>query len=61
MRMSLKNKTNYQILKEFETACFRITNYPNNKSVSKEFVRLEKEISHRLGLTNEEIEKLNNY
>lgn len=58
--MKLSEKTNFQILREFETACFRITNYPSNKSISKEFARLEKEIASRLKLTEEEINILIN-
>ena len=31
-----------------ENACFKITNYPNNKAYSKEFGQLEKELMRRL-------------
>lgn len=51
-------KTNLEILKAFEQACFRITNYPNNKKYNAKFSKLELEIAHRLNLTNDEIKKL---
>ena len=55
MRFSQMSGTD--LLKRFETACFHITNYPNNKSYTDEFRRLEKEIAKRLGA---KVEELNN-
>lgn len=55
MRFSQMSGTD--LLKRFETVCFHITNYPNNKTYSDEFKRLEKEIAKRL---NAKVEELNN-
>lgn len=55
MRFSQMSGTN--LLKRFETACFHITNYPNNKTYTNEFLKLEKEIAKRL---NAKVEELNN-
>lgn len=38
-----KHLTSAELVNRFENACFRITNYPNNKAYSKEFGQLEKE------------------
>lgn len=47
--MKIKDYDNTQLLKEFETACFRVTNYKSNIAISKRFAALEKEIARRLG------------
>lgn len=53
------NKSNFDLLRQFEGACFNIANYPGNKTHAKNFAKLEKELALVLGLTEEEIEKLN--
>lgn len=57
--MKIKEYDNFRLIKEFEVACFQITNYPNNKKINMTFARLERELANRLGLSCEEIEKLN--
>ena len=53
------NKSNFDLLRQFEGACFNIANYPGNKTHAKNFAKLEKELALVLGLTEEEIKKLN--
>ena len=55
MRFSSLSGTD--LLKRFETACFHIANYPNNKTYANEFERLEKEIAKRLSA---DVKELNN-
>ena len=43
-----KHLTSAELVNRFENACFKITNYPNNKAYSKEFGQLEKELMRRL-------------
>lgn len=56
----MKKYTNEELIKEFENACFRVTNYPSNKSISKNLGTLEKELCRRLGVDPKEIIKLEN-
>lgn len=43
-----KHLTSAELVNRFENACFKITNYPNNKAYSKKFGQLEKELMRRL-------------
>lgn len=45
-----KKLTNEELLRQYTNACFRITNYPNNLSEHKKFVRLKEELENRLGI-----------
>lgn len=56
--MKYQNMDNVELLKAFETLCFRITNYPSNKSISKQFDRCEKEMCKRLGISQDELENV---
>lgn len=46
--------TNEELLRRFEEACFRLTNYPNNKKVNNEFKRLRKELEKKLNINTED-------
>lgn len=54
--MKIAQLSNSNLLARFEIACFNITNYPSNKAKADEFHKLEREIAHRLGMTDEELE-----
>ncbi len=56
--MSLKKMSNAELVYRFETACFRFTNYPNNKSIGEEFARVERELCKRLGCTTDEVQMI---
>ena len=58
MRRTIKDFSNAELIYRFETACFRLTNYPNNKAISDEFKRVEAEICKRLGCTVQEVNNL---
>lgn len=49
--------SNAELIWRFEQACFRITNYPNNKTANKEFSKLETELAERLSVNIEEVRK----
>lgn len=54
----IKEMTNAELLERLELMCFLITNYPHNKTHSKELARVEKEMAKRLGITDEELEDM---
>ncbi len=45
--------TNDELLRRFENACFRLTNYPNNKKINNEYEKLRKELEKRLNIDKE--------
>lgn len=51
----IKDYTNAELMLAFELACYRITNYPNNKAHTDEFMRLEKELAKRLNISDDEL------
>lgn len=54
--MKIKNIGNSELIKRYTEACFLITNYPDNKSYSKEWEKLYLELCNRLGISQDEIE-----
>ena len=50
--------TNAQLVERFENIVARKTNYPNNKTIGKEYGALLSEMLKRLAVTPEEYEKL---
>lgn len=57
MARRIKDIPNVELLKRFETLCFQITNYPNNKTIANDFKKIEAEMCRRLGCTMEDLEK----
>jgi hypothetical protein len=57
MARRIKDLSGVELLKRFETLCFLITNYPNNKTYANDFKKFEVEMCKRLGCTQEELEK----
>ena len=58
MNMKYQKMDNAELLKAFETLCFRITNYKTNKSLSKQFDNCEKEMCKRLGIPQNELKDI---
>ena len=56
--MHINDMSNAELLRHFALQCFKVTNYPNNKSEHIRFVRLLSKLGQRLGLTLEEIEDI---
>lgn len=55
-----KKLSDLELVQEFETACFKLTNYPNNKSINKTFDRLEKMLCERLGISEDQRKTIQN-
>lgn len=43
----MKTLSNEELIRRFENACFRLANYPNNKKINEEYVKLRKEVEKR--------------
>ena len=56
--MKYQKMDNAELLKAFETLCFKIINYKSNKSISKQFDSCEKEMCRRLGVLQDELKKI---
>lgn len=54
--MRKSQMTNAQLIKAFENACFRFTNYPSNKTIAANYAALRTELAKRLGVPQEDIE-----
>ena len=55
--MKITQMNNTELLMHFKSVCARFTNYPNNKSIAKDFQRTESEIAKRLGVDPKELNK----
>ena len=56
--MKIKNISNQELISRYTRACFLITNYPNNKTHSKEWNKLYTELCNRLNVNKDEMEKM---
>lgn len=61
MRNTLLNLSNVELLKQFESALARHVNYPDNKTIEIKFLRLEKELATRLGLSETDLKHVKDW